>query len=578
MDERKIGVFICHCGGNISDYVNVKDIAEAVASEPGVVISKNHMFTCSDAAQQEMIADIVEQKLDGLVIASCSPKLHLFTFRGMANRGGMNPYQYVHVNLREQCSWAHRNDKKSATEKGIELVRAGIAKCRLTTPLQPIRIETTKKALIIGAGAAGLRAALALSHMGISVYIVEKEAQPGGWTKEWKSLFPDNADGTEIIDAMLEKIAARDNIMLYTNAEITEKSGTVGDFQVTVRVGDSETVTLNVGAIIVATGFNTYQPKADEYGYGSDGVVTLSEFKKMVDVGGTALTRNGHPVKSIAYIYCVGSRQKKSEDCPIPNLYCSRYCCNAAVHTAAVAQDQFPGLHQFHLYRDIRTYGRNELLYEQARANGSVFLRFSEKMPPVVENSGGRLTVRVKDELTGNQEIELPVDLVVLVTGMTPRRNEALTDTLKLPLSRDGFYNEIHIKLRPVETVVDGVFIAGSCQSPKCISESVESAMAAASKTGALLMKGYVDLEPLIAKVNTDKCRWCGLCEAACPYGAIKRVVCDGKETALVIEALCKGEGACVPVCPHDAIDVKGYTDEQITAMIDAFAKEEAAK
>ncbi len=577
MDKRKIGVFICHCGGNISDYVNVKEVAEAVASEPGVEVSKNHMFTCSDAAQQEMIAEIQEKKLDGLVIASCSPKLHLFTFRGMATRGGINPYQYVHVNLREQCSWAHRNDKKSATEKGIELVRAGIAKCRLTEPLQPIRIETTKKALVIGAGAAGLRAALALSNMGISVYVVEKEPQAGGWTKEWHSLFPDNRDGAQIVNTLLKQVSERENIALYTNANVTEKSGCVGDFEVKVSVGGAETITLNVGAIVVSTGFETYRPKDGEFGYGLDGVVTLDEFKKLIESGGQSLSYKGKAVNTVAYIYCVGSRQRKSESCPKPNLYCSRYCCNAAVHSASVAQEKFPRLHQFHLFRDMRTYGKNELLYEKARAEGSVFLRFSDDKPPSVERSGNGLLVRVQDELTGNETIEIPADLVVLVTGMMPRANESLTDTLKLPLSRDGFYNEIHIKLRPVETVVDGVFIAGSCQSPKSISESVESALAASSKTGALLMKGYVDLEPLIATIDKDKCLWCGLCQAACPYGAIERVMCDGKEIAHVIEALCKGEGGCVPVCAGDAIDITGYTNEQITAMIDAFAKEEAA-
>ncbi len=574
--ERRIGVFICHCGGNISDYVGVKDVAEAVANEPGVVVSKNHMFTCSDAAQQEMLEDIEKLKLDGLVIASCSPKLHMFTFRGMAERGGMNPYQYVHVNLREQCSWAHRNEHDEATQKGIELVRAGIAKCRLTEPLSPLRIETVPKALVIGAGVAGLRAALALSDLGLHVYLIEKAETVGGWTGHWKKLFPDNRDGAKIVGGLLRTIQERQSITLFTRAELVEKSGTVGDFTVKIEIGGAETVELNVGAIVVSTGFETYQPIEGEYGYGLEGVVTLSEFKQMVEAGSGRLHYKGKAVSSIVYVYCVGSRQSEGEACPHPNQYCSRYCCTAAVHTAACAQTDYPGLHQYHLYRDMRTYGRNELLYEEARRNGSVFLRFDAENPPVVERSEGGLLVRVKDELTRGDEIEIPADLVVLVTGMVPRDHARLVDVLKLPESKEGFFNEIHLKLRPVETVIDGVFIAGASQGPKTMAEAVGSALAAVSKSAALLMKGYVDLEPLVAKVDTSRCTWCGECQKACPYGAVERIQCDGKEVATIIPALCKGEGGCVPVCPYGAIDVEGYTDAQITAMIDAFGKEVA--
>jgi len=227
------------------------------------------------------------------------------------------------------------------------------------------------------------------------------------------------------------------------------------------------------------------------------------------------------------------------------------------------------------LYRDIRTYGKYELLYENALRKGSIFIRYDEEAPPVVARSNGRLSVTVKDQLIGGEEIEINPDLVVLVTGMVPRENARLTDVLKLPVGRDGFFNEIHPKLRPVETVIDGVFIAGTSQGPKTLAESVASGRAAVSKSAALLMKGYVDLEPLVAKVDTDKCIWCDECLKACPYSAIERTKTeDGKEIALVVKSLCKGEGACVPVCPHDAIDIEGFTDQQITAMIDACSKE----
>lgn len=572
--ERKIGVFICHCGGNISDYVDVKRIAEAIATEPGVVVSKNHMFTCSDAAQQEMIDDMDKEKLDGLVIASCSPKLHLFTFRGMAERGGINPYQYVHVNLREQCSWAHRDDVEAATSKGIELVRAGVAKCRLSEPLSAIRVDTAPKALVIGAGVAGLRAALSLADMGLGVCIIEKEESVGGWTGQWDKLFPENRDGQKLINGLLEEVQKRENITLFTNAELVEKSGSVGDFELKIAIGSEEIVTLQVGAIVVATGFDSYQPSEGEFGYGLEGVVTLPEFRKLTKGASGTLTHNGRKVKDLVYIYCVGSRQKKSESCPNPNTYCSRYCCTAAVHTSSSVHEDFPDVQQFHLYRDMRTYGKNELFYTDSRDKGSVFVLFEPDAAPVVEKSGDRLVVRVADQLTAGEELEIPADMVVLVTGMVPRENAALNNVLKLPVGSEGFFNEIHIKLRPVETVVDGVFIAGACQGPKTMAEAVGSSLAAVSKAGALLMKGYVDLEPLVAKVDTDRCTWCNACEEVCPYGAVERVTVDGREVAQINENLCKGEGACVPVCPAQCVDVEGYTDSQIVAMIDAFAKE----
>ena len=231
-------------------------------------------------------------------------------------------------------------------------------------------------------------------------------------------------------------------------------------------------------------------------------------------------------------------------------------------------------INQYHLYRDIRTYGNLETIYEEARHGGAFFLRWEPDNPPVVEEANGRLLVQVRDTLTGNEELEIGADLVVLVTGMEPRENDNLNQVLKIPVSADGFYKEIHPKLRPVETVIDGVFIAGAAQSPKTMSESVTSALAAVAKTGSLLKKGYVDLEPLIAQVDTEKCIWCGECLKACPYHAIEKVICDNKEIAMIIASLCKGAGPCVPVCAHDAITIEGFRNDQIMAMIDASLKE----
>jgi heterodisulfide reductase subunit A len=583
-DKRRIGVYVCHCGGNISDHVNVKEVADALLKEAEVEVTRTHLFACSDASQQEMIDEIKDKKLDGLVIASCSPKLHMFTFRAMAQRAGLNPYQYVHVNLREQCSWVHTGDKPGATFKGINIVRAGVAKAALTTPLTAFRIETQPRVLVVGAGVAGMRAALSLADMGLSVFIIERESEPGGWATQVGRMGPDNQHGPEVVAKLLSQIRQHDNIILYTNAELTGKSGHIGDFNATVRLRGAEDLTLNVGAIIVTTGFTPYEPRDGEYGWGMPGVVTLMQFRQMLEAANATagpLTYNGVPVRDVGFIYCVGSRQEKSEACPEPNTHCSRFCCMATAFTGSllheVEKKTGQTINQYHLYRDVRTYGRLETVYTKARTDGALFLRWDPSSPPRVEQGDGRLALKVKDTLLGADELEIGVDLVVLATGMTPRKNDALNDVLKVPKSKDGFYNEIHIKLRPVETAIDGVCIAGTAQGPKNLAESVASSLAAVARTGALLKKGYVNLEPLVAKIDTDKCTWCDECLKACPYGAIERIHIGDKEVAMVIESSCKGEGACVPICAHEAIVIEGFRDDQIMAMIDASLKETVA-
>ena len=315
--ERRIGVYVCYCGGNISDYVDVEEVAKAIATEPGVAVAKTHMFTCSDASQQEIIDDIKDEKLDGLVVASCSPQLHMYTFRGMAERAGLNPYQYVQVNLREQDSWAHTNDKKAATSKGISMVRAGIAKSVLTRELHPLRIETKPRTLVIGAGVSGMRAALTLADMGLSVYLIEKEEKVGGWALEIGQIAPEGQLGSEVVDLLLKRIRQHDNIVLYTQTELIQKTGNIGDFMVKVRIRNEEEVELNVGAILVTTGFNPYNPGQGEYGWGSDGVVDLKEFRQILAEG--KLEYKGKPLHNVVFVYCVGSRQTKTETCPTPN-------------------------------------------------------------------------------------------------------------------------------------------------------------------------------------------------------------------------------------------------------------------
>jgi heterodisulfide reductase subunit A2 len=573
MTGRRIGVVICQCGGNISDYVDTEKVREEIAQEGDVVATEVQMFACSDASQQAVVTKIREQKLDGLVVCSCSPKLHLATFRAMSERAGLNPYEYTQVNLREQCSWAHTHDRAKATEKALRLVRAGVAKTELSEPLEKTRVDTLPQALVVGAGVAGLRAALELSALGISVHLVEQSDRPGGQVARWGTIFPNDRVGAELIEGLVAEVRRRENISLYLRTELVEKSGRVGDFAVTLRTGKGDVISLRVGAIVVATGFEPYAPAPGEFGYGLPGVITLTDLKETL-AGPAPLLAGGKPVRTLAYLYCVGSREETREGSP--RTYCSRYCCSATAHVATVVGRLDPSIRQFHLFRDVRTYGKYEALYERALRSGSVYLRYAPEDPPTVAAEDGRLVVKVHDRLLAGEEVEIRPDLLVLVTGMVPRANDALVKVLKLPLGADGFFREIHVKLRPVETVVDGVYIVGAAQGPKNVAESVASALASVSKAGGLLLKGYVDLDAQVARVDPNLCAWCGECATACPYGAVERVVYGDKEVAQIDGILCKGEGACVPVCPKLAVAVHGYTNEQIHSMIDALAKEAA--
>lgn len=578
MSAQRLGVFVCQCGGNISDHVDVETVRAEAGGEEGVVTARSFMFACSDAAQQEMIDAIREEQLDGIVVASCSPKLHLETFRAMARRGGLNPYMYTQVNLREQCSWVHRRDMGGATTKATRLVNAGVARTRLARPLERLSLDTVPAVLVVGGGVAGLRAALALSEVGLAVHLVERSTELGGHVRKWGPLFPADRTGADLVRSLTEEVRRRDDIAVYTNAELVEKSGSAGRFAVAVRAG-METVRLTVGAIVVATGFDPYAPAPGELGRGHPAVVTLPEFKEMLTSSSGPLQVNGRRVRTIAYIYCVGSRSPGAsagaDVCGIgPQPYCSRYCCTAAVHTALQAQHVDPSLDQYHVYRDMRTYGKYELLYEEAGRAGSIFVRIPENEPPVLEAEGDGLVVRVRDELAAGEEIEIPADLVVHVTGMVGGDQEGLRGVLGLPAGAGGFFNEVHPKLRPVETAVEGIFVAGAAQGPRTVAESVTSALAAASKCSAMLLRGHLDREPIVASVTTEACTWCGECAAVCPQeDAIVLVEAPEGTVAEVRPELCVGCGACVPACAAGAIEVEGYTHAQMEAMIDALAE-----
>ncbi|HOO98842.1 MAG TPA: CoB--CoM heterodisulfide reductase iron-sulfur subunit A family protein [Bacteroidales bacterium] len=640
--RKKLGVYICHCGGNISDYVDVEKVKEAVENEEGVFLARTTMFACSDATQKEMVEDIKKNELDGIVVASCSPKLHLITFRAVTERADLNKYNYVHSNIREQGSWAHSDDKAGATEKAIHLVKAAVAKVRLSKPLEPIKIPSKKAVVVIGAGIAGMRSAIELSDMQCPVTLIEKEHFVGGRVAQWDVLFTTDQTGKELVSRLYSEIEKRENISLLTGAEVITNTGSIGDFKLKVKItpryikekcdrdklkkaielcpvevpdefnfnittrkaiyhnfpseypqypvidmttctrcGEcekvcesvdfsmkEEIVEIEAGSVLVATGFDPYTPSEGEFGYvRSENVVTLPQFKRIIDMNSEKLIYRGMEIRNIAYIYCVGSRQSEGE-----NKYCSRYCCTSAIHASIKAKKKFPGITNFHFTRGIRTYGKQELLYAESLKLGDIYLQSYEEDPPTVSVEDNKVTVRINDILTGKREISVEPDLTVLITGMVPRADKSVSTIFKLPRGRDNFFNEIHMKLRPVETVIDGITIAGAGQGPKNITESISSGLSAAAKSFSFVSKGELELEPIIAEVDNDACTWCGECEKACPFDAIKMEKHGDKDVAVIKQSVCKGCGMCLPVCPVNAINLIAYSDNEIESMIDALA------
>jgi len=577
--KKKLGVYICACGGNISDYVDIEKVREAVKDEDCLVLAKTTMFACGDTNQKDMEQDIKENDLSGIVVASCSPKLHLTTFRGVSERAGLNKYNYVHANIREQGSWAHSDNKVGATEKAINLVKAAIAKARLAESLEPIIIESKRSVAVIGAGVAGMKAAISLARMKDEVYLIEREARVGGHLSALERISPEGTDGRELLARLEKEIAAEPNITLLTNAEVTSTGGNIGDFKVDVTIKGSKGEVVKqfvAGSILVATGFNSYTPAEGEFGYGNiKNVITLPDFKKLISEGGKAdtdgtmrLFYNNKEVQSIAYIYCVGSRQVKGE-----NKYCSRYCCTAAIQSSLDVREKFPNVDNFHFTRGVRTYGKQELIYKESNDKGDVYIQFPDKKPPVVTEENGKVLVKAIDILSDKSESEVAADLLVLVTGMVPDSDTALGNLLKLPKGRDKFFNEIHPKLRPVETVIDGITIAGTCQGPKNVAESVNSALSAAAKSHSFVSLGELELEPIVAYIDNETCNWCTACSDVCPFSAVSMIDHNGKSVAAINKSNCKGCGMCLPVCPSDSIELISFTNKEMESMIDVLAQ-----
>ena len=612
--SEKIGVYICYCGGNISDHVDVEKVREAAEKFPGVAVARTNSFMCSDPGQELIIDDLKNGIVDRVVVASCAPSLHESTFCSAITRAGGNPYIYDQANIREHVSWVLHGDK--ATYKAEKLVAAATGKASLLEPLDPIRVEARKHATVIGGGIAGLKAARLLADRGLEVMLIEKTPFLGGNAAGLDTVAPFGEPCGALIAELAKGVLEHTAITVMTLTEVVGFSGYVGNYDLQVKTIVKNTSafdkaaghvvpfegagadppaqqTIETGAVVLATGFRPYQPKQGEYGFGDHSeVLTLPEFiKQMSEVksSGDTLKLNGRKIRSMAMIHCVGSRQipgiHEEDENGYLNEYCSRTCCSSILHAANKVKERFPKTNIYDLYRDIRTYGLGqEELYNQAAHNRVVFLRFeAADSPNVTVNDDGSdyaLKVTVRDGLTFNEEVEIPVDLVVLATGMEAGDVSDLVSMMKLPVGTDKFLQEVHPKLAPVEMSVAGVFLAGTAQAPMSISEACNGAAAAAVKTASLLSKGYLELDPYVAAVDQDLCTGTGACVDAClADGALEmidaRTEKGTRKMAQVIPALCLGCGACVAVCPTGAIDLKGWSLKQYEAMVDMIVADE---
>ena len=557
----RVGVYICHCGINIAATVDVAAVAEFAALLPGVVTSQAYTYMCSDPGQALIKKDILELGVNRVVVASCSPRLHEPTFRATIAEVGLNPYCFEMANIREQCSWVHPAGAAS-TLKAMQLVASAVAKATHLEPLEVRQVPVIPAGLVIGGGIAGLQAALDIGDAGFQAILVERSAQLGGHASLIHRTFPTNEPVQDFLNPLIERVINHPRVTVMTSAEVTDVGGYVGNFRIQISQGELSKE-IKVGAIVVATGYETFDARRKpEFGYGKyPQVITTLDFERLAAAG--FIFEGGAP-KQVAFIQCVGSR-----DQVLGNPYCSRICCMVTAKQAQLVRQQFPEAQVNVFYMDVRAYGKHfEEYYDRTREEGVLYRRGN---PSEILRRGDRVVVRAEDTLLG-EPIEVEADLVVLAVGMVPRADtEAVAGLLKLARSGDGFFMEAHPKLRPVETAMAGVFLAGGCQGPKDMSEAVTQARAAASAAMIPLMRGQVTVEAATSFVDEELCAGCGQCAQVCAFSALELHPVRG--VMAVNPVLCQGCGACATACPSGAINVHHFTFEQVMAQIDVLSE-----
>ncbi len=558
--EPRIGVFVCHCGINIGGVIDVPEVREFAAALGNVVLADENLYTCSQDTQERIKELIEEHNLNRIVVASCSPRTHEPLFRETIREAGLNPYLFEMTNIRDQCSWVHRDEPEKATEKAKDLVRMAVAKACLLEPLHPRSLELTSTALVIGGGVSGMVAALALADQGFPVHLVEKERELGGNVRKLRYLL--NGDSPQqYLDTLMERVQKDDLITVHTETTLVDFLGFVGNFEAgLMTAGKTYVETVKHGAVIVATGAEEYEP--DEYLYGADKrILTALELENRIAGGDTAL--NGF--RNVVMIQCVGSREQDY-------MCCSRNCCPQAVKNALKLKEIDPEINVYVLYRDMRTYGFMEQYYRKAREQGVIFIRYDTDDKPVVEavqnNGAKQLRVAVKDRVLG-AKLVIDTDLVALSVGVRASAgNRELAQLLKVPLNDERFFLEAHMKLRPVDFATEGVFVCGLAHAPKTLEESIAQAKAAAGRAGTILAKDAVSGEGIVSAHDPDLCSTCRICVGMCPYKAITYDY--NKKLIEVNDALCKGCGTCVAACPAGVMTARHFTDAQIFAQIEA--------
>jgi heterodisulfide reductase subunit A len=577
---KRVGVFVCHCGVNIAGTVDVKRVVEAVSALPEVAYAADYQYMCSEPGQGLLTEAIDDEALDAVIVAACSPTMHETTFRKATQRGGLNQYHCEIANIREQDSWVHQDDPEAATQKAVDIIRSMLAKVSLNEALVPLTLPVVKRVLVIGGGIAGMVAALDIADAGYPVLLVERESTLGGNVARLSGLYLDLDPAVDLTNERVAAVVAHPNIEVLTETVVDSVGGYVGNFTVTLQSACADSAPagaraeandgdpVDVGAVILATGYDLYDKGLlTEYG-GSrcPDVVDGLEFERMLrpdgPTGGRILKpSDGEVPREVVWVQCAGSR-----DPELHKAYCSKVCCMYVAKQTMLYKQQVPDGQAYVFYIDIRSQGRGYEEFVQRAMEEYDVLYLRGKVSRVFEEDG-KTVVWGADTLSDRQ-VEIAADLVVLATATVPARGATdVARRLRVATDEHGFFSEAHPKLRPVESLTAGVFLAGAAQFPKDIPETVAQASGAAAKVLSMFAQREMVREPTVAQVDEEICSGCGLCIPACPYDA--RAMHDWRPLATVNGALCQGCGACAVVCPNKASRVRNFTARQVLAMVE---------
>lgn len=556
-EEPRVGVFVCRCGTNIARVVDVPAVTEYARTLPYVVHAEENMYMCSTDTQNKMAKAVKEKGLTRVVVAACSPRTHEPLFQNTIKEASLNKYLFDMANIRDQCSWVHALNLPAATEKAKDLVKMAVGRAVTLQPLHESRTDMNRTALVIGGGASGMTAALALAAQGFESVLVEREKELGG-NLRYKYFSESGDDPQAMLADLIKRVESEPKVTVYKGAAIKHFTGYVGNYKSQIATSDGNIHEVEHGVVIVATGGTEYKP--EEYLYGkSNRVLTQRELEEKI-ARHAADTKN---LKSVVMIQCVGSREEK-------HMYCSRLCCTQAIQNAIRLKEADPATDVYILYRDIRTFAMHELLYKKARNKGVGFIRYTAENKPEATASNGKITVKVFDTTLG-ADIQLEPDLLVLSVAVRPQPDaEELASNLKVPLTQDKFCMEAHPKLRPLDFVNEGMYLCGLAHSPQFISESLRQARGAVSRAATMLSRTHLMVGGLVSVVDPERCVGCLTCVRACPY-KVPRINAEG--VANIEAAACQGCGICTSLCPRKAIRLQHYSDEQISSKTAVLSK-----